>query len=191
MKDFMAGVIKQGRSCAITLHPCNDYYNNCFDMDWWNIKWNEKPEYFDTVFYAAEGKDYPLSDEFIKSNSATFPSIVGKNLLKEPVEKKNWGDGYEIKGEVFVRSTPAKYKIEFQIEKTGSDPRFEFGYWNGSYNKVTKGVKGGVVDGGSIAVKSDIVTISVDEKLAKELESAEDVLLTGQNIIIKSMKVVP
>ena len=192
MKDFMAGVSKNGRSCAVTLHPCNDYYNNqSRDMDFWNIKWNEKPEYFDTVFYGAQGKEYPLSEEFIKNNSVTIPSIVGKNLLNEPVEKKNWGDGYGIKGDVFVRSTPAKYKIEFQIEKTGSNPRFEFGYWNGSYSKVTKGIKGGVVDGSNIAVKSDIVTISVDEKLAKELESAGDVFLNGQDIIIKSMKVVP
>ncbi len=92
---------------------------------------------------------------------------------------------------MFVRSTPAKYKIEFQIEKTGSNPRFEFGYWNGSYVKVAKGVKGGVVDGSNIAVKAGIVTINVDEKLAKELESAGDVFLNGQDIIIKSMKVVP
>ena len=193
MKEFMAQVSKDGRSCAITLHPCNDYSDNKQDFDQWNIKWNEKPEYFNTIFAGAQGKEYPLSKEFIKENESKIESIVGKNLLSEPVEKKNWGNGYDdIKGEMFFRSVPARYKLEFQIETTGSNPRLDVAYWNRdlSHGKITKGVKGGTVDGDNIIVKSDTVIINIDEKLAKEIENSDHLSLNGQEIIIKSLKVV-
>ena len=139
-----------------------------------------------------------MSEEFLKNNETKIESIVGKNLLKEPVEKKNWGNGFRISSNIFYRSTPAKYKIEFLIEKTGSDPRFEFAYadfkyiWHNAYNTPSlksMRVKGGVMDG-TIKVQSDTVVLEINEKLAKELANSDAVYLNGQNIIIKSMKVV-
>ena len=203
MKDFMAEVSKDGRSCAITLHPCDDYQNNSHDFDPWNIKWNEKPEYFDTIFYGAQGKEYPLSAEFIKNNETKVESIVGKNLLPEPVVRTgnvNWDNNYQILSETFYRSTPAKYKIELEIEKTGADPFLRFAYIDWNYNWHDGGntpllkkmrIKGGILQPwGSIKVQSKKLILSIDEDLAKELANGEAVYLNGQDIIIKSMKVV-
>ena len=204
MKDFMSEVSKDGRSCAITLHPCNDYYNNNRqDFDQWNIKWNEKPEYFDTVFYAAQGKEYPLSAEFLKNNETKVESIVGKNLLKEPVVrtgKVNWDNNYRIESDLLYRATPAKYKIEFEIEKTGADPFLQFAYFDFDLNWHDVGntpllkkmrVKGGILQSwGSIKVQSKKLVLTIDEDLAKELADGKGVCLNGQDIIIKSMKVV-
>ncbi len=203
MKDFMAEVSKDGRSCAITLHPCDDYQNNSHDFDPWNIKWNEKPEYFDTIFYGAQGKEYPLSAEFIKNNETKVESIVGKNLLPEPVVRTgnvNWDNNYKILSETFYRSTPAKYKIELEIEKTGADPFLRFAYIDWNYNWHDGGntpllkkmrIKGGILQPwGSIKVQSKKLILSIDEDLAKELANGEAVYLNGQDIIIKSMKVV-
>lgn len=198
MKDFMSEVAKDGRSCAITLHPADDYQNNSHDFDPWNIKWNEKPEYFDTIFYGAQGKEYPLSAEFIKNNETKVESIVGKNLLPEPVVrtgKVTWGNNYQIRSETFYHSTPAKYKIELEIEKTGADPFLQFAYTDMNYNWHDTGtlknlkVKGGVIDG-QIKVRSNTIILSIDEKLATELVNGEAIFLNGQDIIIKSMKVV-
>ena len=196
MKDFMSEAVKDDRSCSITLHNCDDYYNNCREFDAWALKWNEKPEYYKTVFYAAQGKEYPLSAEFLKNNETKIESIVGKNLLKEPVKKKNWG--YRISSDVFYHSTPAKYKIEFEIEKTGNNPELDFAYqdleyiWHGFHNtpllkKIR--VKGGTFQG-NIKVKANKVILTIDEDLANELANSEAVFLNGQDIIIKSMKVV-
>lgn len=198
MKDFMAEVTKDGRSCNITLLPADDYQNKTSDFDPWNIKWNEKPEYFDTIFYGAQGKEYPLSAEFIKNNETKVESIVGKNLLPEPVVrtgKVTWGNNYQIRSETFYRSTPAKYKIELKIEKTGADPFLQFAYTDVNYNWHDTGtlknlkVKGGVIDG-QIKVRSNTIILSIDEKLATELVNGEAIFLNGQNIIIKSMTVV-
>lgn len=203
MKDFMAEVSKDGRSCAITLHPCDDYQNNSHDFDPWNIKWNEKPEYFDTIFYGAQGKEYPLSAEFIKNNETKIESIIGKNLLPEPVVRTgnvNWDNNYQILSETFYRSTPAKYKIELEIEKTGADPFLRFAYVDWNHNWHDGGntpllkkmrIKGGILQPwGSIKVQSKKLILSIDEDLAKELANGDGVFLNGQDIIIKSMKVV-
>ena len=50
-------------------------------------------------------------------------------------------------------------------------------------------VKGGVMDG-IIKVQADTVVLEINEKLANELVNGEAVYLNGQNIIIKSMKVI-
>ena len=204
MKDFMSEVSKDGRSCAITLHPCDDYYNNNRqDFDQWNIKWNEKPEYFDTVFYGAQGKEYPLSAEFLKNNETKVESIVGKNLLKEPVVrtgKVNWYNNYSIESDLLYRASLAKYKIEFEIEKTGADPFLRFAYFDFDCNWHDVGntpllkkmrVKGGILNSwGNIKVQSKKLILTIDEDLAKELADGKGVYLNGQDIIIKSMTVV-
>ena len=48
----------------------------------------------------------------------------------------------------------------------------------------------GAVKGNNFEVKSETVTITVNEKLAAEFENAEKLYLGGQDIIIKSVKVV-
>lgn len=201
MKDFMSEVKKSGRSCAVSMHcdpvPKDDSFGY---YDSFNLKWFDT-EYIDTILYAAEGKEYPLSADFIKKNEIRIESIVGKNLLKEPIErtgKVNWDNNYMIKSGSFYRSTPIKYKIEFEIEKTGADPFLHFAYidfkgnWHDEYNTPllkSMCVKGGVMDG-TIKVQADTVVLEINEKLAKELANGEAVYLNGQNIIIKSMKVV-
>ena len=196
MKDFMSEVTKGGRSCAITLHPADDYQTNSHDFDPWNIKWNEKPEYFDTIFYGAQGKEYPLSEEFIKNNETKIESIVGKNILKNPVEIKDW-KAYKLPDSIFMRSVPAKYKIELEIEKAGSEPNFQLGCidylgkWKSFIADPGLKVTGGTKNGGDcVNVKSDKIILSIDEKVAQEIQESGELYLSGKDIIVKSMKVV-
>ena len=195
MKDFMAEVTKNGRSCNILLHPGADYHEH-YDFDQWNIKWNEQPEYFDTIFYGVQGKKYPLIDDFIKKNEVKIPSIVGKNILKNPVEIKDW-KSYKLTDEIFTRSVPAKYKIELEIEKAGSEPKFQFccnDYrykWKSFIADPGLKVTGGTKDGGdSVNVKSDKIILSINEKVAQEIQESMELYLSGKDIIVKSMKVV-
>ena len=197
MKDFMAEVTKKGRSCNITLHPADDYQNGTRDLDVWNIKWKEQPEYFDTIFYGAQGKEYALSTDFIKKNEVKIPSIVGKNLLAEPVEITNWDKSYRIDPELLVRSVPPKYKLEFTIEKTGENAILQPGFndendkWHDLVQEKNILVKGATIqDGWCIKVTNEVFTVSIDEKLAAALEASRGLNLNGQNIIIKSVKVV-
>ncbi len=197
MKDFMAEVTKNGRSCNIILHPADDYQNGTQDLDGWNIKWKEQPEYFDTIFYGAQSKEYPLSADFIKKNEVKIPSIVGKNLLAEPVEITNWDKSYRIDPELLVRSVPPKYKLEFTIEKTGENAILHPGFndeddkWHDLVQEKNILVKGATIqDGWCIKVTNEVFTVSIDEKLAAALDASNGIFLNGENIIIKSVKVV-
>ena len=84
---------------------------------------------------------------------------------------------------------------EIQIEKTGSKPVLQISFHDFK-NKSTdiaarEDVKvTGAVKGFCFEVKSETVTITVNEKLAAEFENADKLYLGGQDIIIKSMKVV-
>ena len=106
---------------------------------------------------------------------------------------KNWDDGiYNIKSNDIARSTLAKYKLVLELEKTGSDPRLSFGYNDSRFNwHAVKNVrvKGGVIEGESIKVKSKTVEIPVDENLAKQLEYTFGIYFNGKDIILKSIKV--
>ena len=197
MKDFMSEVAKPNRSCAVTMHTNGNPEWDSGYYDSYKLKWYDT-EYIDTIIYGAQGKEYPLSTEFLKNNETKIESIVGKNLLKEPVEKKNWGNGFRISSNIFYRSTPAKYKIEFELERTGSNPILQLAYndfknnWHDGFNtpmlkKIR--VKGGI-NQGNIAVKANKVILTIDENLTKELADGYGVFLNGQDIIIKSMKVV-
>ena len=137
-----------------------------------------------------------MSTDFIKRNEVKIESIVGKNLLSEPRELKNWNNGTTINPDVFVRSVPAKYKLEFQIEKTGSKPTLQVGFtgsrdgvWNDLVTRSDVKVTG-AVKGNNFEVKSETVTITISEKLAVLIESSNGLWLNGQDIIIKSVKVV-
>ena len=195
LKDLMAAVTNTKRSCGVTMMaaPHNEdgwgYYNE------WTFEWYDT-EFIDTLLYAAQGKDFPLSADFIKKNEIKIVSIVGKNLLSENRELKDWKNGFTINPDTFVRSVPAKYKLEFQIEKTGSKPILQVGFtdfatsaWNDLANRSD--VKPtGAVKGNNFEVKSETVIIPISEELAAAIEDSYGLWLSGQDIIIKSVKVV-
>ena len=64
----------------------------------------------------------------VKQNTINFESIVGNNLISEPVVEKDLDDGFGIDSSVLVRSTPAKYKLEIEVETTGSESIMQIGY---------------------------------------------------------------
>lgn len=194
IKDFMAEVRKPNRSCAVSLWDCFADYEGGTAYDQHNCKWIET-EYVDSLLYVAQGKDYPLNDDFIKKNKVNVEGIVGKNLLSEPFNPNNWKDSYEINPNILVRSVPAKYKLELQIEKTGSEPILQVCFFDlkMKYNDIStrNDVKvTGAVKRNNFEVKSETVTITVNERLAAEFENADKIYLGGQDIIIKSVKVV-
>ena len=199
INDIMTEVSKPNRSCAALLHidgtlkDDGGFFSNYYDS--WKLKWNDE-EFVDAFVYGAQGKEYPLSADFIKKNEVKVESIVGKNLLPEPVEIKNWG-AYKIKSS-FYGSTPEKYKLVIELEQTGSDPRLELAYtdfkdvWHNAPNTPSlkkMRIKGGIMEG-TIKVQSKKLVLSIDEDLAKELADGKGVFLNGQDIIVKSMKVV-
>lgn len=48
-----------------------------------------------------------FSEEFLKKNEVIFPSIVGKNLLIEPFEIKNWDRSCRIDPKLQLRMAGA------------------------------------------------------------------------------------
>ena len=199
MKDFMAEVTKPNRSCAALLNNDGDltgssgWFSGYYDT--WNLKWNDT-EYLDTFIYAANGKEFKLSDEFIKKNEVKIESIVGKNLLTEPLELIGSLGGIEIKGYTFIRSTPEKYKLEFEIESLSSKARLYLAYFDINSNwaelmtrKNVKLEKGGTLDNAMIMVKDNVVVVSVDKDTKLEYETS-GLQVQGEDIIIKSVKVV-
>ena len=199
MKDFMAEVTKPNRSCAASFHNDGDITGRtdwfCGYYDTWNLKWNDT-EYVDTFIYGANGKEFKLSDEFIKKNEIKVESIVGKNLLNEPFEfRGSWGD-IEIKGQTFIRSTPEKYKLEFEIEGLSSKAILYLGYtdinnvWTELMTrKNVKLEKGGTLDYAMIMVKDNTVVVSIDKDTKLEYETSS-LWVQGEDIIIKSVKVI-
>lgn len=195
MKDFMSEVKKNGRSCAVSMHcdpvPKDDNFGY---YDSFNLKWFDT-EYIDTILYAAEGKEYPLSANFIKKNEVKIESIVGKNLLKEPFDTKKWSVNYEIKADTFVRSVPESYKLEFVIKKTGSSPTVQLTWSDENYqwHKLptnSKKLKGGSLADGNVKPSKTTFTVEIDSETAKIIEGSNGLYLMGQDVIIQSMKVV-
>ena len=96
-----------------------------------------------------------------------------------------------------VRSVPSKYKLEFTVEKLSSESILQIGFvdaggkWHELVTEKNVSVKGGTVkDGWCISVNDGTVTITIDEKLAVELESAQSIGIGGKNVRIKSVKIV-
>ncbi|MBP5450950.1 MAG: cellulase family glycosylhydrolase [Treponema sp.] len=202
IKDFLALCNKKGRACTTSffLDPGLGQGAEEKDMVYYDIinhNWVDE-EFINTYIYQAQGKEYPLSEEFLKKNTVIVPSIVGKNLLAEPVEIKNWDRSYRIDPELLVRSVPPKYKFEFTVESTGSNAILQVGFSdnNGNWHDLVKEknvvVKGASIkDGWCVAIsKNCTFTLSIDEKLALALEASHGLNLNGQNVIIKSVKVV-
>lgn len=197
MKDIMAESTRKGRSCAVCVYWGEDYKNQRGDFDAWNLTWNVQPEYLNTIVYAAEGKEYPLSEEFLKKNEVIIPSIVGKNLLAESVEIKNWDASCRIDSTLLVRSVPPKYKLEFTIEPTDSNAILQVGFddnngkWHELIQEKNAVLKGATIkDGWCIKVTNEVFTINIDEKLAVALEDSQGIVLNGENIVIKSVRAV-
>ena len=194
IKDFMAEVRKPNRSCAVSLFDCFNRFEGGTAYDQYNSEWVET-EYVDSLLYAAKGKQYLLSSVFTKENEITVESIVGKNLLSEPFNPNNWKAWYEINPNILVRSVPANYKLEIQIEKTGSKPILQVSFHDFKNKSTDISTRNdvkvtGAVKGFCFEVKSETVTITVNDKLAAEFEDAENLYFGGQDIIIKSVKVV-
>ena len=194
IKDFMSEVTKEGRSCSALLHldPMeNDMfgYYNSFSLKWFDT------EYINTFIYGAQGKEYPLSAEFLKNNETKIESIVGKNLITEPFDTKKWGSNYEIKSDTFVRSVPESYKLEFVIKKTGSSPTIQITWEDENYqwHKIpgtAKKIKGGSLADGNVRPSKTTFTVEIDSETAKTIEDSNGLYLMGQDVIIQSMTVV-
>ena len=199
INDFMAEVNKKGRSCATLHHFDASPDNPSMGFRFYNRKtmeW-EQNEYLDTYIYAAQRKKFPLSEDFIKKNEVKVASIVGKNLLENPVEINSGDNSAYINPEVLIRSVPAKYKLEFNVKKLADESILQVSFfdtdnnWHEIVQEKNGTVKGGTVkDGWCIIVKDETVTINVDEALAAELEGAKGIFINGQNVLIKSVKVV-
>ena len=194
MKDFMAEVSNPKRSCAVVLHDSHNS-ETFYLYDKWELQWFDT-EYIDTVIYGAEGKEFPLSEDFLKKNEVKVESIVGKNLLEDPVEIRGEDGGAGIKGDVFVRSRPENYKLEFEVEKLSSKARIYLAYndYKGNWNEVmtkskVKLLKGGSLDGAMIKVKDNTVVVSIDNATSCEFETGGELYILGEDIILKSVKV--
>ncbi len=200
MKDFMAEVKKDGRSCAVTMQDNQDI-TGWIDLygyyDKWNLKWFDT-EYIDTIIYAAEGKEFPLGAEFFKKNETKIESIVGKNLLTEDFDPKSWDAIYKINPDTFVRSVPESYKLEFVIKKIGSSPTIQLTWQDDDYHDYqwhkiptnSKKLKGGSLSDGNIRPSKTTFTVEIDAQTAKTIENSSGLFLMGQDVIIQSMKVV-
>ena len=197
IKDIMAEVSKPGRSCAANIYVDGDtkgLYNYLGYYDTWEQKWYDT-EYIDTFISGAEGKEYSLDEDFIKANEVKIESIVGKNLLEEPLDPDNWTNFAEISPDILYRSVPEKYKLELQIETTGSKPILQISFHDTmmNYNDISTRddvTATGAVKDGNFHVSSETVTITISEDLAVEFANAAMIYLGGQDIIIKSVKVV-
>ena len=195
MKDFMVEVSNPKRSCAVVLHDSHNS-ETFYLYDKWKLQWFDT-EYIDTVIYGAEGKEFPLSEDFLKKNEVKVESIVGKNLLEAPVEIRGEDGGAGIKGDVFVRSRPENYKLEFEVEKLSSKATIYLAYndYKGNWNEVmtkskVKLLKGGSLDGAMIKVKDNTVIVSIDNATSCEFETGGELYILGEDIILKSIKVV-
>ena len=200
LKAFFEEAKKPGRSCNVTMINDADFtcrWNAFGILSYQDLKWYDD-EYVDTLIYGCEGKEYPLSDEFVKQNTIKIESIVGKNLISEPVVEKDFDDGFGIDSSLLVRSTPPKYKLEIEVETTGPDSIMQIGYndpdlkWCDLVQQKNVKIKGGTLkDGWCIEIKkSGTVSLTIDEKLAQVLEETGEIVINGRNIIVKSVKVV-
>ena len=198
IKYFTAEASKPNRSCAAVLH--NDsvlvddgrFFSGYYDS--WKLKWYDK-EFVDTFIYGMQGKEYPLSADFIKKNEVKIESIVGKNLINEPFDTKKWGANYKINSDTFVRSVPESYKLEFVIKKTGSSPTIQITWEDENYqwHKIpgtAKKIKGGSLADGNVRPSKTTFTVEIDSETAKTIEDSNGLYLMGQDVIIQSMTVV-
>lgn len=199
MKDFMDEVTKSNRSCGTILHSDNDvnalYEFHCY-YDCRKLKWFDE-EFLDTYIYGANNQEYVLSDEFIEEHEVEVESIVGKNLLKAPVEIRGTEGGVTLDGNRFVRSRPENYKLEFEVETISTKARIHLAYHDYKGNWVdlmgrenVSLLQGGTLDDGMIMVTGTPVVVSIDNDTSCEFETGGSLYVLGEDIIIKSIKVV-
>ena len=195
----MAEVTESNRSCGTILH--SDYDLNGTDWfhcyyDSWKLKWFDE-EFLDTYIYGANNQEYVLSDEFIEEHEVEVESIVGKNLLKAPVEIRGTEGGVTLDGNRFVRSRPENYKLEFEVETISTKARIHLAYHDYKGNWVdlmgrenVSLLQGGTLDDGMIMVTGTPVVVSIDNDTSCEFETGGSLYVLGEDIIIKSIKVV-
>ena len=193
MKDFMAEVKKQGRSCNVTLHVCPDLGENDFCyLNMYTCEWKEE-EFFDAILAFAKGqevKEYQLSK---------VESIVGKELLTKSYDLEDW-DSYEINSSIFARATPEKYKIEIVWEAAGEEPKFSLNYIDADHNwrwviPENKTIQGGLLDlydndkKQTIYPEDSKIVVGITDDDVVNIEYS-GLYICGSNIILKSVKVV-
>ena len=199
MKDFIAEATKPGRSCSIILWADDSCDSQSHDFYYYDInteKWAQE-EYINSVLYAAQGKEYKLSDDFVKANEIKIESIVGKELLAAPVKIEDW-DAQCINK--FARAVPSKYKLELVVEKTGPDPKLSLNYIDADKNwryviPEKKKIQGGTLNlynndtSYEIIPKEEKIVIGITEAYSPYIEYL-GLYINGTNILLKSVKVV-
>ena len=127
---------------------------------------------------------YTISQE-TKKESKAFIQAVWKQIAAA------------LNGNLFISSRPENYKLEFEVEKLSSKARIHLAYndYKGSWNDVmarpkVRLLKGGSLDNVMIMVKDDTVVVSIDNDTSCEFETGGELYILGEDIIIKSVKVV-
>ena len=195
IKDFMKETVADNRSCSVVMMDNSDIdcTYDCFGYsDKQNLKWMET-EYIDTLLYAAQNKEFPLTNEFIEKNATKKESILGKNLLDAPKTIKKWDNAFVVNTNVYSGKLPETYKIEFNIKKTGNSPILFFEWSDSNWKNHPiftdrKKIQGGTLNNTNVAVKKEIVTIEIDSKTAEDIAGSEQLVINGQDIIINSIK---
>lgn len=184
MKDLMTEITSNK-------YPCGLVVASALDFD----KSETESVYIDSLLSAAQGKDYPLSEDFKKKNEVKIESVVGKNILDGEWEMRSWENECIINPDVLVNSTPKNYLLEFEFEFIGHKPVFRFGYFDQEMNQFdgvalkNMTANGGIITRDIITIKSEIVTLTISEVVAKKLTESSYIHIEGQEIIVKSVKV--
>ena len=151
--------------------------------------------YIESLLAAAQGKTYSLSEDFKKKNEVKIESVIGKNILDKEYEMRSWENECIINPDVLVRSSPKNFLLEFELEFIGHRPVFRFGYLDQNMNQFdgialkNMTATGGQVSKDIVIVKSETVSLSINESVARKLIDSRYLHIEGQDIIVKSVKV--
>lgn len=151
--------------------------------------------YIESLLAAVQGKTYSLSEDFKKKNEVKIESVIGKNILDKEYEMRSWENECIINPDVLVRSTPKNFQLEFELEFVGHRPVFRFGYFDQDMNQFdgialkNMTAKGGQLSKDIVIVKSETVVLTISEVVAKKLIDSRYMHVEGQDIILKSIKV--
>lgn len=118
-------------------------------------------------------------------------------MLSEYYSEVGECGGANLNGNLFVRSRPENYKLEFEVEKLSSNARIHLAYhdYKGNWNDVMARdnvslLQGGTLDGVMIMVTGNTVVVSIDNDTSCEFETGGALYVLGEDIIINSIKVV-
>lgn len=221
IKDFMTEVTKDGRSCAVTMMENSaverdDYFGY---MDKETNTWYED-EFVDLMIKMAAKQDISAEEDFINKNKKTPDSIVGKELLSEKYLSEtqfagltngtfvfdDWTKGLDFEGDIFVRSVPSEYKLQFKfnIDKTAGYSSVQIMWQDNADNWKMKPLfnKNNILSGGKyysdantenieLYRTSDTTTLvlEINEEMALNIESSK-LHLQGFGATLTSVMVV-